>query len=42
MWATKAQIDEEDQDKIQGLKTAIQWVGDQLVDLQKQILLHCD
>ena len=30
------------QDKIQELKTAIQWVGDQLIDLQKQILLNCD
>ena len=42
MWATQAQIDEEVQDKIQKLKTAIQWVGDQLIDLQKQILLNCD
>ena len=42
MWATQVQIDEEVQDKIQKLKTAIQWVGDQLIDLQKQILLNCD
>ena len=35
MWATQAQIDEEVQDKIQKLKTAIQWVGDQLIDLQR-------
>ena len=42
MWATQAQIDEEVQDKIQKLKTAIQWVGDQLIDLQKQVLLTCD
>ena len=39
MWATQAQIDEEVQDKIQKLKTAIQWVGDQLIDLQKWALL---
>ena len=42
MWATQAQIDEEVQDKIQELKTAIQWVRDQLIDLQKQVLLNCD
>ena len=42
MWATQAQIDEEVQDKIQELKTAIQWVRDQLIDLQKQVLLKCD
>ena len=42
MWATQAQIDEEVQDKIQELKTAIQWVRDQLIDLQKQVLLTCD
>ena len=42
MWATQAQTDEEVQDKIQKLKTAIRWVGDQLIDLQKQILLNCD
>ena len=35
MWATQAQIDEEVQDKIQELKTAIQWVGDQLIHFQK-------
>ena len=42
MWATQVQIDEEVQDKIQKLKTAIQWVGDQLMDLQNQVLLKCD
>ena len=29
MWATQAQIDETIQDKIQELKTAIKWVGNQ-------------
>ena len=28
MWATLAQIDEDIQDEIQELKTAIRWVGD--------------
>ena len=42
IWATQAQIDEEVQDKIQELETATQWVGDQLIDLQKQVLLNCD
>ena len=42
MWATQAQIDEEVQDEIQKLKTAIKWVRDQLTDLQKQIILKCD
>ena len=39
MWATQAQIDEDIQEKIQELKTAIKWVGDQLIDLQKWALL---
>ena len=42
LWVTQVQKDEKVQDKIQELKTAIQWVGDQLIDLQKQILLNCD
>ena len=42
MWAVQAQLDEEVQDEIQKLKTAIKWVGDQLIDLQKQIILKCD
>ena len=42
IWVTQVQIDEKVQDKIQRLKTAIQWAGDQLIDLQKQILLNCD
>ena len=33
LWATQAQIDEEVQDEIQELKTAIKWVRDQLIDL---------
>ena len=35
MWATQLQIDEKVLDKIQKLKTAIEWVGGQLIDLQK-------
>ena len=42
MWATQAQIDEKIQDEIHELKTAIKWVGDQLIDLQKQVILKCD
>ena len=42
MWATQAQIDEDTQDEIQELKTAIKWVGDQLIDVQKQVMLKCD
>ena len=42
MWATQAQIDEDIQDEIQELKTAIKWVGDQLIDVQKQVMLKCD
>ena len=41
IWVTQVQIDGKNQDKLQKLKTAIQWVGDQLIDLQKQIL-NCD
>ena len=42
MWATQAQIDEKIQDKIQELKTAIKWVRNQLIDLQKQVIVKCD
>ena len=42
IWVTQVQIDGKNQDKIQTLKTAIQWVVGQLMDLQKQILLNCD
>ena len=42
MWITQAQTDEEVQDKIHELETAIQRVGDQLIDLQNQVLLKCD
>ena len=42
MWVTQAQIDEKIQDKIQELKTAIKWVRNQLIDLQKQVILKCD
>ena len=42
MWATRAQIDEDIQDEIQELKTAIKWVRDQLIDVQKQVMLKCD
>ena len=31
MWATQAQIDEDIQNEIRELKTAIKWVGDQLI-----------
>ena len=42
MWATHVQIDEEIPDEIKELKTAIKWVGDQLIDVQKQVILTCD
>ena len=42
MWVTQAQIDEDIQDEIQELKTAIKWVGDQLIYVQKQVILKCD
>ena len=42
MWTTQAQINEEVQDEIQEIKTAIQWVRDQLTDLQKQVILKFD
>ena len=37
-----AQVDEDIQEEIQELKTAIRWVRDQLIDLQKQVILRCD
>ena len=42
MWITQAQINEEVQGEIQEIKIALQWVGDQLIDLQKQAILKCD
>ena len=42
IWATPAQIDEDIQDEIQELQTAIRWTGDQLTDVQKQVMLKCD
>ena len=42
MWTTQALVNEEVQDEIHDIKTAIQWVGDQLIDLQKQVILKCD
>ena len=37
-----AQVDEDIQEEIQELKTAIRWVRDQLIDLLKQVILRCD
>ena len=42
MLATQDQIDEDIQDEIQELKTAIRWVRDQLIDVQKQVMLKCN
>ena len=42
MWTTQAQINEEVQDEIQEINIALQWVGDQLIGLEKQALLKCD
>ena len=42
MWATQARTDEDIQDEIQELKTAIKQVGDQFTDVRKQVILKCD
>ena len=42
MWATQAQKDEDIQNDIQEIKTAIKWVGAQLIDVQKQVIPKCD
>ena len=42
MQVTQAQIDQDIQDEIQKLKTAIKCVGNQLTDVQKQVMLKCD
>ena len=42
MWATQAQVDEVIQEEIQELKTASKGVGDQLIDLQNQVILKCN
>ena len=39
---TQSQIDEDIQEEIEELKTAIKWVGDQLTDVQKQVMLKRD
>ena len=41
MWATQAQTEEDIQDEIQELKS-VNWVGDQLIDVQKKVMLKCD
>ena len=40
--STQAQIDEDIHDETQELKTAIKWVGDKLIEVQKQVMLKCD
>ena len=42
MQAIQPQKNEDIQDEIQELKTAIKWVGDQLTKVQKQVMLKCD
>ena len=42
MRTTQAQINEEIQREIEEIKIAIQWIRDQLIDLQKQVMLKCD
>ena len=42
MWATQAQVGEDIQEEIQEIKTASKCVRDQLIDLQKQVILKCD
>ena len=42
MWTTQAQIGKDIQKEIQELRTAIKWVGDQIKDVQKQVMLKCD
>ena len=42
MWATQAQTGEDIQNDIPELKTAIEWVGAQLIDVQKQVIPKCD
>ena len=41
MWATQAQVDEDIQEEIQELQTASKCIRDQLIDLQKQVILNC-
>ena len=42
LYGSQVQKDEKVQDENQELKTAIQMVGDQVIALQKQVLLNCD
>ena len=42
MQAIQPQKNEDIQDEIQELKTAIKWVGDQLTKVQKQVILKCE
>ena len=42
MWTTQTKVLQDIQEEIQELRTAIKWVGDQLTDVQKQVMLKCD
>lgn len=42
LWNQQVKVDEELEYKIGELQQAVQWLGDQIVALQQQILLHCD
>lgn len=42
IWTTQTEVLEDIQEEIQELRTSIEWVGDQLIDIQKQVILKCD
>ena len=39
MWTTQTKVLQDIQEEIQELRTSIEWVGDQLIDVQKQVIL---
>lgn len=42
LWAPQTHTDSELEEKIEKLQQATQWLGDQFLALQLQIMLHCD
>ena len=42
MWTTQTKVLQDIQEEIQELRTSIEWVGDRLIDVQKQVILKCD
>jgi hypothetical protein len=41
-WSTQSKINEEIEIKIRDVQQAVSWLGDQIVNIQHQLMLSCD